>query len=269
MLTLNVQSVLTQTDRDVEQIFIVDYDQVGVLVANKSLALNKHRVEGDYVYILDDDTRLLNKRFVARLKPVVESSPDVIMVKSSRPQFAPHVLPKPHVWNCPDRLALGSTNCLCYVVRRQMWMDYIKAFGEPAAGDWWFLKRLKSRGATFAWIDLIVAETQQLGRGRLFEKCGRDWFQQIAQELELTEVEPNDWRLLPHAKPQRRKAKSSLKKVEVKEAKSRVAVKRLLLPKVDRPKLPVPRREVPIVKRQPEPALSVPAHSLLSRRRRG
>jgi len=272
MLTSNIESVLFQSDRDVEQVFIVDYNQAGVLRANISLAQNKDRVSGDYVYILDDDTRLFDKGFVARLKRAAEESPDIIMVKSSRPQFAPHVLPKPFVWNCPERLALTSTNCLCYVVQRQMWINHIGAFGAPAAGDWWFLERLRNRGATFAWIDLVVAETQQLGRGRLFEKCSVDWFQRVAREFELTEVASGDWRLLPHAKPQRRKTQPSPK---VKEAKPQVAIKQPQPLGVSKP-VPVPRRvprskyvrpRVTVVTRVPEPVLPVPAHSLLSRRR--
>ena len=272
MLTSNIESVLSQSDRDVEQIFIVDCNQGGILRANISLAQNKDRVNGDYVYILDDDTRLFDKGFVARLKRAAEEMPDIIMVKSSRPQLAPHVLPKPFVWNCPDRLTLGSTNCLCYIVRRQMWLDHIEAFGEPAAGDWWFLNRLRSRGATFAWIDLVVAETQQLGRGRLFEECDQDWFQKVAREFDLTEVAPSDWRFLPHTKPQRRKTKLNPKKA--KEAKSRAVVEQLQS-RVDKP-VPVPasgcvprskyRPRVTVVTRVPEPVMPVPAHSLLSRR---
>lgn len=271
MLTSNIESVLFQTDQDVEQVFIVDHKQAGILRANISLAQNKHRVDGDYVYILDDDTRLFDKGFVARLKRAAKESPDIIMVKSSRPQFAPHVLPKPFVWNCPERLALTSTNCLCYIVRRQPWLDHIEAFGEPAAGDWHFLKAVRDSGASFAWIDLVVAETQQLGRGRLFEKCGKNWFQQVAREFELTEVAPDDWRLLPHANPQRPKAKPSPK---VKVAKPQ-AVKQPRAPKANKP-VPVSRRvprskyvppRVTVVTRVLEPVLSVPAHSLLSRRR--
>jgi len=271
MLTSNIESVLSQTDQDVEQIFIVDYDQAGVPRANASLAQNKNRVSGDYVYILDDDTRLEDKGFVAKIRCSAETDPDVIMVKSRRPQFSPHILPKPFVWNCPERLALTSTNCLCYIVKRQVWLEHIEAFGESAAGDWHFLKAVRDSGASFAWLDEIVAETQQLGRGRLFEECGRDWFRKAAQEFELAEIAPNDWRLLPHASPRRPKVEPRPKKV--KEVKLREAIKQS--PKIDRP-MPVSRRtprskyvppQVTIVTRVPEPVLPVPAHSLLSRRR--
>lgn len=264
MLTANIESVLSQTDRDVEQIFIVDYNQAGVRRANISLAQNRGRISGDYVYILDDDTRLEDKNFVAKIRCIARTGPDVIMVKSRRPQFAPHILPKPFVWNCPERLALTSTNCLCYVVKRQVWLDHIEAFGAPAAGDWWFLERLRNRGATFAWIDLVVAETQQLGRGKLFEKCGRDWFQRVAREFELTEVAPGDWRLLPHANPQRQKAKPRLKKVVAIKQPPKIGKPALVSKRTPRSKYVRPR--VTVVTRVLEPVVPVPAHSLLSRR---
>jgi hypothetical protein len=249
MLTLNVQSVLAQTDHDIEQIFIVDNDQIGVPAANKSLALNKHRVEGDYVYILDDDTRLLDRGFVARLKLVAESKPDVIMVKSSRPQFAPHVLPKADIWRNPEQLRVASTNCLCYVIRQQMWLDHIGAFSIPAAGDWHFLYRLKRRGAAFAWLDLVVAETQQLGRGRLFEKCGRDWFQQVARKFGFEEVEPGDWRLSLYTRP----------KPEVQELRVQVQ-------KVKQPRKIIEPRAIEIISVEHIVERPKVAHSLLSRR---
>jgi len=271
MLTSNIESVLSQSDRDVEQIFIVDRNQAGVLRANISLAQNKDRISGDYVYILDDDTRLEDKDFVAKVRRIAETEPepDVIMVKSRRPQFAPHILPKPFVWNCSERLALTSTNCLCYVVKRQPWLDCIEAFGEPAAGDWHFLKAVRDSGASFAWLDEIVAETQQLGRGRLFEQCGKGWFRKVAREFELAEVASGDWRLLPHAGPQRRRVEPKPEKA--KKAQSSGAVKQP--PRT--PPQPVFRRvfrskyvrpKVTIVTRVPEPVLPVPAHSLLSRR---
>lgn len=270
MLTSNIESVLSQTDRDIEQIFIVDRNQAGIRRANISLAQNKNRISGDYVYILDDDTRLEDKNFVAKIRRIARTGPGVIMVKSRRPQFAPHILPKPFVWNCPERLALTSTNCLCYIVKRQVWLEYIEAFGESAAGDWHFLKAVRDSGASFVWLNEIVAETQQLGRGRLFEKCDQDWFQQVAQKFELTEVAPSDWRLSRHAKPRPKKKK-------VKEAESR-AVAKQPQPRVDKPvPVPVSRRvprseyhpRVTVVTRVPEPVLPVPAHSLLGRRRKG
>jgi hypothetical protein len=53
MLGENIQSVIDQTCHDVEQVFIVDHTRQGIHVADRALALNKDRVEGEYVYILD------------------------------------------------------------------------------------------------------------------------------------------------------------------------------------------------------------------------
>ncbi|MHA2069645.1 MAG: glycosyltransferase family 2 protein, partial [Candidatus Thorarchaeota archaeon] len=60
MLSENIQSVIDQTCHDVEQVFIVDHTRQGIHVADRALALNKDRVEGEYVYILDDDCQLID-----------------------------------------------------------------------------------------------------------------------------------------------------------------------------------------------------------------
>jgi len=196
MLGENIQSVKDQTCHDLEQVFIVDRQRKGIKSANKSLALNKDRVDGDYVYILDDDCMLTNPEFVGAIKDVVsEESWDIIMVKSTRPPGPPSRQPLvPTVWE--GRLRHGSCNCLCYVIRAELWKEYIEWFGsKPRGGDWWFLSQVLGTAPSIYWLDEVMADARQLGRGKLFEDAPKGWFERVAEEHSLENLGEEDWRL--------------------------------------------------------------------------
>lgn len=201
-LRRNVESVLMQSDWDLEQCFYVDSETRGIYWANRALELIfARRVRGRYVYILDDDTRLLSDQFVARLKVAAVSEPEVIMVRSHRPQIHPHELPT--IWGDKDSLRMTSANCLCYVVRADVWKKHIDAFGRRAAGAGWFLLRLRDCAERFAWLDLLAAETMQIGKGVHFEDCAGDWFRELAARHHFERIAPGDWRLRLYLKKRR------------------------------------------------------------------
>lgn len=198
MLGENIQSVINQSCHDVEQIFIVDHSRQGIQKADRALALNKGRVDGEWVYIMDDDCQLLDNHFIETAKDIgQESQLDIIMVKSRRPPGPPSrqsIVPTPNVWG--GVLRHGSCNCLCYVMRNHLWKKHIHHFGrKPWGGDWWFLSAVLDTSPRMYWIDRIVADARQLGRGKKFETESKDWFLPIAEQYNLEEVEKGDWRL--------------------------------------------------------------------------
>lgn len=197
MLKKGILSVMEQTDQDIEHIFLVDREKVGIWEANQVMDRFKDQADGQYVYILDDDCRLIEPAFVATLRDFCEKNdfPDVIMVRSVRRQLAPPLLPKPHVWGDHEALRISTTNSLCYVAKNALWKEHIYRYGQKAAGDWFFLKSMRDSGASFGWLDLCVAETMQLGRGVRFEDVEGDWFGPVAQEFGIEEVARDDWRL--------------------------------------------------------------------------
>lgn len=205
MLAENIKSVLAQTDKDIEQVFIPDFSRkVEVGKANAQFALNVGRVQGEYVYVLDDDTMLINNNFVAKLKKHIRQSdsPGVVMVKSNRPQFAPRVLPKADAWGKRRNLRIGATNVLCYVTRSDLWEQKIRHWNVNAAGDWTFLKSLvRMKEVKFVWLPIVAAQTQQIGwmkKSARFEQCTAKWWKQTVQRFRIanigTKQEP-DWRL--------------------------------------------------------------------------
>lgn len=198
MLTENIQSVKAQTCRDLEQIFIVDRERKSIQVADRALDKFKNRVDGQYVYILDDDGFLTDPDFVTSVHEVVEvNAPDVIMVKSKRPPGKPSyqsIVPTKAVWGGKPRH--GSTNPFCYVIRAELWKRHIYMFGvKPWGGDWWFLEDVLKTKPSVYWLDRIVADCRQLGRGKIFEQVKPGWFERVAKAQGLTNLGQDDWRL--------------------------------------------------------------------------
>ena len=188
MLQKALCSALSQTDTDIEIIFIVDMKKKGVKWANAQYRANAHRINGQYVYTLDDDTFLVSNKLIASIRRIAtkHNNPDVIMVKGSRPQLSPKILPKSSVWKHRERLKVASTNGACFIASSGCWRKYAGRYSANAAGDWRFLSALKSDGALrFYWFDFIAKETQQLGRGKKFEDCNTKWWVNTVKRFQI------------------------------------------------------------------------------------
>ena len=195
MMRIAINSALAQTDRDFEIVLIPDMKKRGVKWANKQFGLNTNRVDGRYVYTLDDDSKIVDRELIKRLKKI-STQPGIVMVKCYRPQIAPHILPKPYVWGQRDKLRVATTNGGCFIVRADVWKRHAHAYGIPGSGDWNFLSTVKrDRSIEFFWVNVVAKEPQQLGRGKKFEKCGKGWLNEVVKEFGFKEVAPGDWRL--------------------------------------------------------------------------
>lgn len=207
MLSACIESVLAQTCHDLEQIFIVDqigkHPEGNILWANRQFAANKHRIDGQYVFMLDDDGVLIQPDFVATVKALAtdEGYPDVVLVKSlslnhkgKKVQF-----PLSHVWDIAwelgERPAKWAGHGYNEVVKANVWKACIEAYDVARGGDWHFMTRLIATGATFARCDVLSAQSTMRGRGNVFEDCGRDWWQAIVAEYRIVNLGDNDWRL--------------------------------------------------------------------------
>lgn len=195
----NIFSVKNQSCKSVEQVFCVDRERSGLQAADRALAKNKHRVDGKFTFILDDDTWLINNQFVEHLKNFTDQYPqaNIVMFKSKRPKGPPSnetIFPTRAVWNKTPKH--GTTNCLCYAIRTRFWKQRIEYFGiKPHGGDWWLLDKLIQDGHKLFWLDELMAESRQLGRGRLFEPTKKGWFEKVARKEGLVNLGEDDWRL--------------------------------------------------------------------------
>lgn len=203
MLSENIQSVLDQSCHDLEHLFLVDHTRRGIQAADRALNDQKGHVSGRYVYVLDDDCILLDPDFVQLVKEAVEDVPHgiprLIMVKSRRPPGPPSnetIFPTKSVW--AGRPVHGTTNALCYVTEASLWKRHIRQFGTHAwGGDWWTLQAILRTDPVVIWLDRIVAESRQLGRGQptSFETSKGDWFGPVARKFNLEQVKGDVWRL--------------------------------------------------------------------------
>jgi hypothetical protein len=198
MLIKNIQSVQSQTCKDWEQVFIIDNLRRGVKWANEQFYHNRDRVIGEYVFMLDDDCRFIHNGFVQALKKITVSSPDLVMVRTRRPQFSPKELPRKEHWKKSHLFKLGSTNGMCYVTKSELWKANTERYFVKATGDWQMLKGLLPQAKSIVWLDMFASETQQLGRGKLFEVKGGSWFSPVVKKFNIENLgdETNpDWRI--------------------------------------------------------------------------
>ena len=169
-LRVNIMSVACQTSDDWEHVFIVDEEGIGLLLANQSLYLNRHRVKGDYILILDDDDCLAYDEFVEDLKDIaLDWGPDIIMIKMDQKL---RILPDAVVWE--KRPVFGHIGSCCFVVRREIWQEHIELFGQPNGGDFSFISalfaRAESSGWRVYWFDKVCTKIQRVGYGKSAEE---------------------------------------------------------------------------------------------------
>ena len=161
-------SVARQTYDAWEQIFIVDDSENGngMLWANQSLFLNRYKVHGDYVLILDDDDCLAYDEFVSDLHDIaLDEGPDIIMIKMDQ---ILRILPDSKVWG---KLPLfGHIGSCCFVVGREIWQEHIELFGQPNGGDYAFISALfakaESNGWNIYWFDKVCTRVQKVSYGK-------------------------------------------------------------------------------------------------------
>jgi len=155
---------MTQIDPDYEHIVIVDAVGRGLHAANKSLAENKHRMKGQYVFILDDDNYVSDRYFIKHLKNVVSQHPvDIVLFMAHRKPFS-QTLPSKRVWG--KQPILGEIDSCCFVVKRAIWQKHIHEFGKPKHGDYHFIKALFDKGYSKYWLSKTMVMIPTIGGGK-------------------------------------------------------------------------------------------------------
>lgn len=165
MLKVNQDSLAQQTDRDFEQVILLDSEGRGVAWANENLRNHVDLIHGEYVFLLDDDDLIATPNFIEAVKTfaTINDWPNVIIVKMEHaPGF---VLPDADNWQQEPRL--GHIGCSGFIVRRETWVSHVTDFNPVYHGDYTFIKALWNAGYKFAWLDRVMTRTQ---RGQNFGK---------------------------------------------------------------------------------------------------
>lgn len=165
----NQLSVDALTDKDCEQIFITDTIGHGMLAANESFShpQTKALIEGEYVYLLDDDDFITNPDMIAELKKIAQKhNPDIIFFRMIiKNDMNGNLYPTTELcWgNKPIIARIGGS---CFVVKRDLWMKHIDKFAQPRCGDFAFINAVFNDGAICHWHDVVMAETGMVSRGK-------------------------------------------------------------------------------------------------------
>jgi glycosyltransferase involved in cell wall biosynthesis len=164
----NIKSLKAQTDQDYEQIFIIDKVGKGLAWADKALDLNKHRNNGKYIMVLDDDDKIVNRNFIFTLKDINKRfNPDLIIWRGYFTEIDYVLPPIDSRWgDVPIRTLIGSFN---YCVKKEYYDKYVHLCTSGISGDFDFLEGLYSnipKNKRY-WLNSIMVQTQQKSYGKI------------------------------------------------------------------------------------------------------
>jgi len=171
MLERNITSVLVQTERSWEQIFLYGDAESGIDGFHQRLGERQDEYTGRYIYVLPDDDMLVDSGFIAGLRRIyAEHDPDVVMVKADKLQFG--ILPTERVWG--GKLIFSEVDLINYVVRAEVWKRHSAAFTRRVypyhhgayAGDYSFIEAVFEDEPSVYWWDRLVAKSQRISHGK-------------------------------------------------------------------------------------------------------
>ncbi len=161
------ESVLSLTDMDFQELFIIDTVGIGMHAANAAFQLAVPSISGEYVFLLDDDDFLTNKNFIGLLRSEARGkNSDVVFFKNKiLTGYEDQIYPRPCSWNTGHlgRARIGGS---CFIVKKWVFEKYIHHFAKPSFGDWHFITEvMKDPDIRASWLDVVMFETGKVSRG--------------------------------------------------------------------------------------------------------
>jgi len=164
MLQANMDSMAMQTDKDFIHTLLPDEIGRGVEWSYENMRDYAPKLEGDYIWILDDDDECIQQTLVADLKAIqLAHDPDVIMLRMDHAQWG--VKPS-HSWGIGPEL--GDIGCSAYVIRREIWQHHAAlAWRETRyQSDFDFITSVFRGGYDTFWYDTVASRVQRVSLGR-------------------------------------------------------------------------------------------------------
>jgi len=161
-LARNQESLARQTCDDWQQTLLIDHKGRGVEWANWHVRQYAPFLEGDYIWILDDDDVCLCDTLVADLKRIVdEHNPDVIMMRAK----CHALLPEDKYWRKPPVLTHVSSSS--FVLRREVFQKHAPAITPQLAMDYRLIHSVFDAGVhSVYWHDVVAMEAPRKGWGK-------------------------------------------------------------------------------------------------------
>lgn len=161
MLGVNQASLDAQTDPDWVQTLLIDDVGRGIPWSHTNMAAYAPHLEGDYIWILDDDDECILPTLVAEVRRIVgREHPDVIMLKMDHGPMG--VLPS-RTWGVMP--TEGDIGCSAYIVRRDVWQTHASSYTARYAGDFDFISAILASGARAHWHDVVASRIQRRSIG--------------------------------------------------------------------------------------------------------
>ena len=156
------ESISQQTDQDFEHIIIKDEISVGSHQANTLFHKNKEKVNGEYVFMLDDDDVLTSGELISDIKKVVvEHQADLIFIKMLA---GGQIIPSDEIW-MKNEIKEGHIGTSCVVVKNELWKEHIEKFSAKQTGDFEFIKVILKKAQKIVWLDGMYSKTIQVSHG--------------------------------------------------------------------------------------------------------
>lgn len=163
----NQESVNSLSSIDYEQIFITDPVGVGMFIANSGFQLAVPFIDGEYVFLLDDDDFITKQSMISHLRLIAfeNNNPDVIFFRMTiKNGMNNDYYPTEHCWKAKKPM-IAHIGGSCFVVKRSIYAQYIKNFAHARCGDFHFINSIMESGATSYWHDVKMCETGKVSRG--------------------------------------------------------------------------------------------------------
>lgn len=152
-------SLESQTDDDWMQTLLIDNLGRGVAWANANLGRYAPQVEGDFVWVLDDDDECTCQTLVADLKRVTsETCADVVMVRGEINRHG--VLPDASVWGLRPLFAhVAMPN---FVLRREVFRKHAGKLAVSRGADYNLIRDVFDADVyRVAWLDQVVMRSER------------------------------------------------------------------------------------------------------------
>lgn len=124
---------------------------MGLKWANFQIHENRHRINGKWVYILDDDDFIIDLKFIEKLKIIDKKiSTGIIICKG---YINEELFPHHGFWKrAPIRGTIGSPN---FIVTKKVFLKHSIHWCQSRAGDYFFIKKAYAHEKTHWWNNCV------------------------------------------------------------------------------------------------------------------
>ena len=155
MFKVNRQALKMQTCQDYEAIVLKDLKGIGV--AETHAQFHTLDVKGDYVWIYDDDTVLVDDTFIEKLKALaLDMHPDVIIAKALVTNMI-----FPDGWPPTE----GKIDTANIIVSRDVWLKHRTDWPVALGGDFAFINAILKTDPVVCWLDVLASKTIRISQG--------------------------------------------------------------------------------------------------------